>query len=48
MTSVKDAKLVRSDAAHGSKHGFVGKLLIRPAQVEPAMAGVRPSETDVA
>ncbi len=47
-TSVKDTEAVRADAAHACEVGFSGKLLIHPAQIEPAMEGFRPSADDLA
>ena len=47
-TSIKDADLIRADAAHACELGFSGKLLIHPAQIAPALDGFRPSEEDVA
>lgn len=47
-TSTKDAALVRHDAAHAAEMGFAGKLLIHPAQLEPARDGFRPPADEVA
>ncbi len=46
--STKDLALVRADAQYACELGFAGKLLIHPAQVEPAAAGFRPNEAEVA
>ena len=47
-TSIKDAALVRSDAGHAAEMGFAGKLLIHPAQVEPAREGFCPPADEIA
>ena len=47
-TSTKDTALVRDDAAHAAELGFAGKLLIHPAQLEPARAGFRPPTDEIA
>ena len=47
-TSINDPDLVRGDAAHAAMLGFGGKLLIHPAQVEPARAGFRPTPDELA
>ena len=47
-TSTKDTELVRDDAAHAAEIGFAGKLLIHPAQLEPAREGFRPPADEVA
>lgn len=41
-TSIKDTALVTSDASHESELGFCGKMLIHPAQIEPAKRGFAP------
>jgi citrate lyase subunit beta/citryl-CoA lyase len=46
--SVKDADLVRSDAEYAGEIGFAGKLLIHPAQIEPAGRGFAPNLADIA
>lgn len=39
----RDSDLICEDAARGAAFGFKGKLLIHPAQVDPAKQGYRPS-----
>jgi citrate lyase subunit beta/citryl-CoA lyase len=46
-TAVKDSDLVRDDVAYAVSLGFGGKLLIHPAQIEPAEAGLQPAAEDV-
>ena len=46
-TQTGDAGLVRDDAIHASDLGFGGKLLIHPAQIEPAREGFAPSEDEL-
>ena len=45
--ATKDGDQVQADAVHAASLGFGGKLLIHPAQIEPAAAGLRPSEEEV-
>ena len=40
--SIKDTELVCDDAAYAVSLGFAGKLLIHPAQIAPAAAGLQP------
>jgi citrate lyase subunit beta/citryl-CoA lyase len=47
-TAVKDFGRVRDDAAYAASLGFGGKLLIHPAQIEPARSGFRPGEEEIA
>jgi citrate lyase subunit beta / citryl-CoA lyase len=46
-TAVNDPDQVRDDAAYAASLGFGGKLLIHPAQIEPAANGLRPTDEDV-
>ncbi len=45
--AIKDESLVEDDARYGAALGFGAKLLIHPAQVEPARRGLAPSEEEV-
>jgi citrate lyase subunit beta / citryl-CoA lyase len=45
---VRDVEQVRNDAAYAVALGFSGKLLIHPAQIEPARAGFHPSPEEIA
>jgi citrate lyase subunit beta/citryl-CoA lyase len=45
---IDDPEAVRDDAAYAASLGFAGKLLIHPAQVAPAAAGLRPSAAELA
>jgi citrate lyase subunit beta / citryl-CoA lyase len=44
---IRNASQIREDAALGAELGFAGKLLIHPAQVEPAKQGYRPEKTEL-
>lgn len=46
--AIGDPGEVRDDAAYAASLGFGGKLLIHPAQVDPAAAGFRPTAEEVA
>lgn len=46
-TALRDDDLIRSDAAHALMLGFGGKLLIHPAQIEPARQGFAPTEAQL-
>ena len=39
--SIKDTELMRDDAAYAVSLGFAGRLLIHPAQIAPAAAGLQ-------
>ena len=45
---IRDTELVRDDAAYGISLGFAGKLLIHPAQIAPAAAGLQPDPDQLA
>ena len=45
---VRSATLIEDDVRHAAGLGFSGKLLIHPAQVEPARKGFRPTPAEVA
>ncbi len=47
-TAFKDLDLVRDDAAYAASLGFGGKLLIHPAQIKPAAAGLLPGQAETA
>lgn len=47
-TSIADTDRVRADAAHAASLGFGGKFLIHPAQIEPAAAGLQPTNEETA
>jgi len=47
-TTIDDRKLVFDDTAHAQALGFGGKLCIHPRQIEPVLAGFRPSAVEVA
>jgi citrate lyase subunit beta/citryl-CoA lyase len=47
-TAIRDPDLIADDCAHAVELGFSGKLLIHPAQIEPARRGFRPSEEELA
>lgn len=47
-TAIDDAALIEDDARHASRMGFGGKLLIHPAQIAPAAAGLSPDASEVA
>ncbi|MDF1778451.1 MAG: CoA ester lyase [Rhizobiaceae bacterium] len=47
-TTFRDVETVRDDAAHAAMLGFGGKMLIHPAQIEPARTGLAPSPEMVA
>ena len=42
-TATKDVDAVRDDMAYAAALGFTGKLLIHPAQIEPAKQGLTPT-----
>lgn len=44
--AIKDPDAVEEDARYGAMLGFGGKLLIHPAQIEPAKRGLAPSHDD--
>lgn len=46
--SVKDGDAVEEDARHAAALGFGGKLLIHPAQIDPARRGLAPTAGDIA
>lgn len=46
-TTIDQPDFVRDEARLARKHGFGGKMLIHPAQVEPARAGFQPDEADI-
>ncbi len=45
--AIKDDALIEDDARYGAALGFGAKLLIHPAQVEPARRGFSPSDEEV-
>ena len=47
-TAIREPEAVRDDAAYAASLGFGGKMLIHPAQVEPATAGFRPTAAELA
>lgn len=47
-TSVTDEAAIVDDARYATRLGMGGKLLIHPAQIGPARAGLRPTEAEVA
>jgi len=47
-TAIDDAALIEDDARYASRMGFGGKLLIHPAQIAPAAAGLSPDASEVA
>jgi len=47
-TATDDGVTIEQDAAHGSELGFVGKLLIHPAQLAPARQGFAPTADELA
>lgn len=47
-TEIGDEARVEDDARYGRRLGFGGKLLIHPAQVEPARRGLSPSGEEIA
>lgn len=47
-TSVKDEAAIWDDARYAASLGMAGKLLIHPAQIAPARAGLRPSVEEIA
>ncbi len=47
-TSISDADCIRDDTQHSVALGFGGKLLIHPAQIQPARAGMAPTTNQVA
>ena len=46
-TAVHDAALLADDCAHAREMGFAGKLLIHPAQIEPARTAFLPSASEM-
>jgi len=46
--ALKDPVMVEADAAYAASLGFTGKLLIHPAQLDPARRGFAPAIADVA
>jgi len=46
-TAINDAVVIQQDAAHSAELGFVGKLLIHPAQLVPARQGFAPSADEI-
>lgn len=46
-TATMDAGLVSADAAHAVELGMTGKLLVHPAQIEPARRGFAPTLQEV-
>lgn len=46
--AIHDGAEMEEDARYGASLGFSGKLLIHPAQVQPARRGLAPSDQDVA
>jgi citrate lyase subunit beta / citryl-CoA lyase len=46
-TTLTDAAVLASDIDHAKSLGMTGKLLIHPAQVDPARRGFLPAEEDV-
>lgn len=46
-THIRDEAMIRDDCAHAVELGFGGKLLIHPAQIEPARQGFRPTQDEV-
>lgn len=46
--SLSDEAAIEADAAHAASLGFTGKLLIHPAQIQPAMRGFAPSADEIA
>lgn len=47
-TAIDDAAQIEDDARYAARMGFGGKLLIHPAQIAPAAAGLSPDATEVA
>lgn len=47
-TELRDAGLIRRDAAHAAQLGFVGKFAIHPTQTAPIREAFRPRPEDVA
>ena len=47
-TGVKDEVLIADDARYAQSLGMGGKLLIHPAQIAPARAGLRPGAEEIA
>lgn len=47
-TAIRNLAEVRDDAAYAASLGFGGKMLIHPAQVEPAALGFQPNEEEIA
>lgn len=47
-TAIDDAAEIEDDARYAARMGFGGKLLIHPAQIAPAAAGLSPDATEVA
>ena len=47
-TSVKDEAAITDDARYAASLGMAGKLLIHPAQISPARAGLRPTAEELA
>lgn len=46
-TAIHDEPAIIDDCAHAAELGFGGKLLIHPAQIEPARRGFCPTDNDV-
>ena len=46
--AIRDAELVRNEAAYAAELGFAGKLLIHPAQIGPAAEGFAPTDEEKA
>jgi citrate lyase subunit beta/citryl-CoA lyase len=45
--AIRDVDEIEADTRYGASLGFCGKLLIHPAQVAPARAGMAPTEQDI-
>lgn len=46
--ATRDAALIADDAAHAAALGFAAKLLIHPAQIDPAAGGFAPGAEEIA
>ena len=47
-TTVKDAQAIEDDMRYAASLGLAGKLLIHPAQIAPARAGLQPTAAEIA
>lgn len=46
-TAISDHTIIEADCLHAVEMGFSGKLLIHPAQIEPALHAFAPSDKEV-